>query len=285
MKNFKTLLLLISTSLLLLNCTNDETSLTDKNGPQGIINPQDINFDNAENYTVNGFGQNSYWASYIVDQSTTNFLRSQHNQTASFFGMGNVPLYLAGGEDTFNALSFSSGYIVWGEELLASAKSYGNTAIAYVAAHEMAHQIQFRDSRIPSNNHVSATELEADGFGGYYIRRQYTSNWNTASQAYNFAQTLAGPSGSSHGSAPQRRSAYRLGYLLGDNGNYSNRNFDSNFFYYYNYYVLGGRLRQEVLKPATMDAKTHDNIVAHLEELHKIYKGEISEEEFTNLAD
>ena len=72
MKNFKTLLVLFSISIFLLNCTNEETTLTNNNGPQGILNPQNINFDDAENYTVNGFGANSYWASYIVDQSTTN---------------------------------------------------------------------------------------------------------------------------------------------------------------------------------------------------------------------
>ena len=283
MKKFKFIIALLCISFLTVQCTQEENNLTNDNAPTGISSPNMLDVNDADHYTVDGFGPNSYWAEYIVNQSTTNFLKTEHNEAASFFGMGNVPLYLAGGDGTFNALSFSNGYIVWGEELLASALSYGNAAIAYVAAHEMGHQVQFRDNTIPSGNHVSATELEADGFGGYFIRRTYTSNWNTAASAYNFSQTLAGPNGSSHGTASQRRSAFRLGYLLGDNGTYSNRNFDRNFFYYYDYYVVGGRLKLELKKPASIEQSQHENIVAHLEELHKIYTGEISEEEFLNL--
>ncbi|KAF9660104.1 hypothetical protein ABHQ57_06565 [Tenacibaculum sp. ZH5_bin.1] len=283
MKKIKFIIALLCISILAVQCTKEDNNLTNDNAPMGINSPSMLEINNAECYTVDGFGPNSYWADYIVNQSTTNFLKTEHNEAASFFGMGNVPLYLAGGDGTFNALSYSNGYVVWGEELLASALNYGNVAIAYVAAHEMAHQVQFRDNTIPSGNHVSATELEADGFGGYFIRRTYTSDWNTAAGAYNFSQTLAGPNGSSHGTAAQRRSAFRLGYLLGDNGTYSNRNFDANFFYYYDYYVKDGRLKLELVKPATIEQSQHEHIVAHLEELQKIASGEISEEEFLNL--
>lgn len=283
MKNIKFIIASLCIAFLTVQCTQEENDFTNDNAPAGINSPGMLEVNDAECYTVDGFGPNSYWADVIVNQSTTNFLKSQHNSSASFFGMGNVPLYLAGGDGTFNALSYPSGYIVWGEELLASALNYGGAAIAYVAAHEMGHQVQFRDNTIPSGNHVSAMELEADGFGGYFIRRTYTSNWNTAASAYNFSQTLAGPNGSSHGTAAQRRSAFRLGYLLGDNGTYSNRNFDRTFFQYYDYYVRGGRLKTELKKPEGMEQSQHDNIVAHLEELHKISTGEISEEEFVNL--
>ncbi|QTD38038.1 hypothetical protein JL193_01665 [Polaribacter batillariae] len=284
MKKFKTVLFLFTLTFFFQNCSTEDNTLPNTNGPENILEPSNLNLENTDSYTLSDFGPNSYWADYIVDRPTTDFLITQHNASARFFGMGNVPLYFAGGPDTFNAISFSRGYVVWGEELLASAKSYGNAAIAYVAAHEMAHQVQFRDSRIPSSNHVSATELEADGFGGYFIRKTYTSNWTTAAGAYRFSQTLAGPRGSSHGSAPQRRSAYRLGYLLGENNSYSNRDFDANFFYYYNYYVLDGRLKKGLNKPKTISEEAHNYILSHLKELHKIYTGEISEKDFMNLS-
>ncbi|QTE22889.1 hypothetical protein [Polaribacter cellanae] len=283
MKNLKKLLFLITLTFFFQNCTTEENITSNTNGPESIMEPSNLNLENTNSYTLSKFGKDSYWANYIVDRPTTDFLKKQHNASATFFGMGNVPIYFAGGSGTFNALSFSQGYIVWGEELLAGAKGYGNAAIAYVVAHEMAHQIQFRDSRIPSNNHVSATELEADGFGGYYIRKKFTSNWTTAAGAYRFSQTLAGPLGSSHGTAPQRRSAYRLGYLLAENGTYSNRNFDSNFFYYFRKYVLDGQLKKNLKKPETIDKEAHDNILSHLKELHDIYTGKISEKEFMNL--
>ncbi|MGG8495644.1 hypothetical protein ACQY1Q_04450 [Tenacibaculum sp. TC6] len=284
MKKIKFSIASLCIALLTVQCTTqEENNFTNDNAPIGITSPSMLEVNNAECYTVDGFGPNSYWAEYIVNQSTTDFLKSQHNKAANFFGMGNVPLYLAGGSGTFNALSYPGGYIVWGEELLASALNYGNVSIAYVAAHEMGHQVQFRDNTIPSSNHVSATELEADGFGGYFIRRSYTSNWNTAAGAYNFSQTLAGPLGSSHGTAAQRRSAFRLGYLLGDNGSYTNRNFDRTFFYYYDYYVKDGRLRSDLKKPSYIEQSQHESILAHVEELHKIYTGEISKDEFLNL--
>lgn len=285
MKNFKLILTLLCVSLLTIQCTQeDNTNLTDENAPNGISSPSVLDTSNAESYTVDGFGYNSYWTDVIVSQSATNFLRTEHNEAASFFGMGNVPLYLAGGQGTANALSFSNGYVVWGEQLLASALNYGNSAVAYVAAHEMAHQVQFRDNTIPSGYHVSAMELEADGFGGYFIRKTYTSNWSTAAGAYNFSQTIAGPVGSSHGSPAQRRSAFRLGYLLADNDTrLNNRDFDRYFFYYFNQYVVNGQLKLDIDKPSSIGQDQHDFIVAHLEELHKIASGDISEEEFINL--
>ncbi|CAL2104247.1 Elastase precursor [Tenacibaculum sp. 190130A14a] len=283
MKNPKTILFFfaLSFSLIFQNCTSDENEVSNLDVP--AVSPSNLNMDDADHATVQGFGPNSYWANYLVNQSVTNFLKGQHDSAASLFGMGNVPLYYAAGPGTFNALSFSAGYVVWGEELLANANTYGNAAIAYVAAHEIAHQVQFRTSGIPSRNHVSATELEADGFGGYYIRKRYTSNWTTAAQGYTFSQTLGGPVNSSHGSSSQRRSAYRLGYLIAENGNYTNRNFDNVFFYYYDQYVLGGLLKSEVKKPKNVSVETHDYISSFSEELQKIASGEISEEEFINL--
>ncbi|TCP22164.1 hypothetical protein EV195_11312 [Tenacibaculum skagerrakense] len=281
MKNLTKFLMLLTILAVFQNCTSDENQESSLDFPQD--SPSNLNMHDADHATVQGFGPNSYWASYIVSQSVTNFLKGQHDNAASLFGMGNVPLYYAAGPGTFNALSFSGGYVVWGEELLQNANGYGNTAIAYVAAHEIAHQVQFRTSGIPSRNHVSATELEADGFGGYYIRKRYTSNWTTAAQGYNFAQTLAGPVNSSHGSAAQRRSAYRLGYLIAENGNYSNRNFDNVFFYYYDQYVLGGQLRSEIQKPEGVSFEAHQYISSFREELSKIASGEISEEEYVNL--
>ncbi|WP_158837530.1 hypothetical protein [Polaribacter sp. L3A8] len=284
MNNLKKLSIVLAIAFSFQNCENEERNV-EVNEPQGVTSPTNLEGESA-NYTVSQFGQNSYWASWIVDVNTTNRLKSYHNSSANLFALGNVPIYFAAGSGTYNALSYGppNNYIVWGQELLQAAKNYGNAAIAYVAAHEMGHQVQFRNYGIPSSNNVSAVELEADGFSGYALYKTYSTNWNSVSSAYSFAQAIAGASGSSHGSAPQRRSAFRLGWWMAQTyGTFTPAQLDQYFFYYYNQYVLGGLLKQEVAKPKGITPELDNFILSKIDELTKINNGEISEEEFSNL--
>ncbi|MCT4698552.1 hypothetical protein [Tenacibaculum haliotis] len=290
MKHFiklMTLAILIS----LHSCNEQEiekNSLLNAASPEVGLLPSDFTSNNTAHdcATVSQFGSNSYWSNTLVNTSETNFLKQQNNNASNLFGLSNVTLYFAAGSGTFNALSYGppNNYIIWGEEMLSGALNYGRAAVAYIAAHEVAHQVQFRQG-YPSVNGASNTELEADGFAGYFLRKSYTSTWSNVIPAYNFAQSIAGPSGSSHGSATQRRSALRLGWLIADQNTLSNRDIDRYFFYYYNSYVLPGSLRtSEVKKLKNMDENLHKFMLTKIEELRDIHSGKISEEEYANLS-
>ncbi|PKH51374.1 metalloprotease [Tenacibaculum sp. Bg11-29] len=258
------------------------------NSPEKGLLPSEVNNHNTAHNcaTVSQFGPNSYWANTIVNTNETNFLKQQNNKASSLFGISNVPLYFAAGNGTFNALSYGppNNYIIWGEEMLSGALNYGRSAVAYIVAHEVAHQIQFRQG-YPSVTGASNTELEADGFAGYFLRRSYTTNWSDVIPAYNFAQSIAGSNGSSHGTAAQRRSSVRLGWLLANNGALSNADLDYNFFYYYNSHILPGKLKSSNLeKPKKINEELHKFMLTKIEELSDIHTGKISEEEYANLG-
>ena len=266
----------------------EKEAVLNANSPETGILPSELTSDNtAHNHaTVSQFGPNSYWSNTLVNTSETNFLKQQNNKASNLFGISNVPLYFAAGNGTFNALSYGppNNYIIWGEQMLSGALNYGRSAVAYIVAHEVAHQIQFRQG-YPSVTGASNTELEADGFAGYFLRRSYTSTWSDVIPAYNFAQSIAGSNGSSHGTAAQRRSSVRLGWLLANNGALSNSNLDYNFFYYYNSYILPGKLRSSNLKkPKSIDEDLHKFMLSKIEELSDIHSGKISEEEYANLS-
>lgn len=281
-------LMALAMLLIFHSCNQNETKnqILDPNAPDVGISPNDLNnlIEDHSCATISQFGPDSYWTNTLVNASETNFLIQQNNKASNLFGLNNVPLYFAGGPGTFNALSFGppNNYIVWGEGMIRGALRYGRAAVAYIAAHEVAHQVQFRQG-YPSVRGASNIELEADGFAGYYLRKGYSSNWQNVSAAYNFSQSIAGASGSSHGSAAQRRSAVRLGWLLAE-WNLSNRDLDYYFFYYYESYVLPGKGKTaKILKPKNISQEIHNFILTKVEELNKINSGKISEEEFTNL--
>ena len=259
----------------------DQTS----NFPKNIESPSVLNTKASEHHcaTVSEFGPNSYWANTIVNQTETNFLKTHHKGSADLFGLGNVPLYFAAGDGTFNAFSYRNGYVIWGEQILEHSLGFGRAAVAYIATHEIAHQVQFR-YRFPSVSGASNTELEADGFAGYYLRKKYSTNWSNVSSAYNLAQSIGGPDGSSHGTPAQRRSALRLGWLL-SGYNLSNNDFDRYFFHYYQRYVIPGawKLGNQPQKPKDFNKEIHDFILTKVEELNDINTGVISAEDFTNI--
>lgn len=290
MKHFiklTTLAILVS----LQSCDKQETEKDlglNTNIPESGILPSEINNHNTAHNcaTVSQFGPNSYWSNTLVNANETNFLKQQNNKASNLFGISNVPLYFAAGNGTFNALSYGppNNYIIWGEEILSGALNYGRAAVAYVVAHEVAHQIQFRQG-FPSKRGASNTELEADGFAGYYLKKKYTSNWSNVNAAYRFSQSIAGANGSSHGSAKQRRSALRLGWLLAEGGNLSNKDLDNSFFYYYNTHVIPGKYKtSDHKKPKSIDGKLHEFILSKMDELRDIHTGKISEEEYANLS-
>lgn len=293
MKTMKQFIKLITLAILvsLQSCDKQEVEKDlslNAIAPESGILPSELGSHNTTHNcaTVSQFGPNSYWSNTLVNTNETNFLKQQNNKASNLFGIANVPLYFAAGSGTFNALSYGppNNYIIWGEEMLSGALNYGRSAVAYIVAHEVAHQIQFRQG-YPSVRGASNTELEADGFAGYFLRRSYTTNWSDVIPAYNFAQSIAGANGSSHGTAAQRRSSVRLGWLLANNGALSNANLDYNFFYYYNSYILPGKLRPSgEQKPKKIDEKLHEFMLTKIEELNDIYTGKISEEEYAKLG-
>ncbi|CAM1372929.1 Elastase precursor [Tenacibaculum litopenaei] len=273
--------------LMAQSCDSNETEAVGKDllSPKAGLTPSDFKGDNHDCATVSQFGPNSYWTETLVNTAETNFLIQQNNSASNLFGLANVPLYFAGGPGTFNALSYGppNNFIIWGEDMMRKGLEYGRPAVAYIAAHEVAHQVQFRQG-YPSVRGNSNTELEADGFAGYYLRKRYTSTWSNVSAAYNFSQTIGGANGSSHGTPAQRRSALRLGWLLGQY-DLTNQRLDYNFFYYYNSYVLPGKGKAPsgAEKPAGISKEIHEYIMTKITELQEINNGEISEEEFTKL--
>ncbi|GAA4769767.1 MULTISPECIES: metalloprotease [Flavobacterium] len=190
---------------------------------------------------------------------------------------------------TYNAISYSTGRIYYGEGIFrdAKAKDASNLINVMILAHEYGHQLQYAFG-LPSVSESTArpNELEADGMAGYYLRRGYgKSTFASIATGYEFAYAIGDyqtTSSGHHGTPPQRRSAVRLGFLLADpaNAKLTASQFDYNFFYYYSG-VLAGTYR--LAKPANISKETHAYIMLHMEELRRIQSGEMSDEEYFNL--
>lgn len=190
---------------------------------------------------------------------------------------------------TYNAISYSTGKIYYGEGIFRDAKSKdaSNLINVMILAHEYGHQLQYAYG-LPSRTESTArpNELEADGMAGYYLRRGYgKSTFASIATGYEFAYAIGDyqtTSSGHHGTPPQRRSAVRLGFLLADpaNAKLSATQFDYNFFYYYTG-VLNGTYR--LAKPADISEETHEYIMLHMDELRRIQSGEMSDAEYFNL--
>jgi hypothetical protein len=238
------------------------------------------------------------WSSTAVLSTTigttaeTNFMNTQNSKIAAVWGRPAVTLRFvkdpSNPGSTFNAISYSSKKIYYGEAIYNTAKSKNpnNIVNAMVLAHEFGHQLQFTYG-LPSVRESTArpNELEADGYAGYYLRKP--TGWGATSfseiaAAYDFAASIGDYATSNpghHGTPPQRRSAVRLGFLLGQY-NLTATSFDSNFFYYYQG-VLNGTYRQA--KPEGFSEEMDAYIRQHAEELRRIANGEMSDEEYYNL--
>ncbi|NAW52181.1 metalloprotease [Elizabethkingia argentiflava] len=193
---------------------------------------------------------------------------------------------------TYNATSYTTGKIYYGYAIYEDAKSKSpdNIVNAMILAHEYGHQLQFKYN-LPSvkESTYRSSELEADGFAGYYLRKPEGFNKKEFSEiaaAYNFAAEIgdyAEKDRNHHGTPPQRKTAVRLGFLLGE-FSLSVNEFDSQFYYYYSSVLEGD---DPSVQPRSsrfrVNPEIDQKIQAHMGELKKIASGEMADSEFRNL--
>lgn len=237
-----------------------------------------------------------YWSSTAVLKTTlkttadTNFMNAQMAKIIGLWGGTSLTFRFvddpSNANSTYNAISYSNGKIYYGYAIYYDAKTKGGDIVnAMILAHEYGHQLQYRYN-LPSVNESTArpNELEADGFAGYYLRKPAgynKTNFTEIATAYEFAQSIGDyqtTSAGHHGTPPQRRSAVRLGFLLGQY-DLSATDFDYNFFYYYQGVLNGTYKMGKNSKNPEIDAYMSQ----YMDELRKIQSGEISAEEFKNL--
>ena len=291
MINYLKFSLLIITSLFIFSCQQEEDLSADVEQSGVLEQLSEKDFSCVYSFVDNNWGPNAFRNNFIINQAHTNFIYDQNRRIANVFGVPTVPLSFIhdnSSGSTFNALSFSSGRIDYGEDIYRQALSKGLIAPVAILAHEIGHQLQYRYN-LPTRqeNTARATELEADGYAGYYLKRPngYNATWSQAGPAFAFAFDIGDLNTSSrghHGTPRQRRSATRLGWYLGQY-NLSPRNFDNYFFYYYNQYVLPGNLKIADQKRKGLDAEIDAFIESKLEELVKLNIGELSADDFINL--
>lgn len=237
-----------------------------------------------------------YWSSSSVlktalqNSTDTNFMNAQMTKIAGLWGRSNPTLRFVDDpsnfNSTYNAISYSTGKIYYGYAIYYDAKSKGGDIVnAMILAHEYGHQLQYIFG-LPSVSESTArpNELEADGFAGYYLRRPNgynKTNFSEIAAAYEFAQSIGDYQTSNpvhHGTPAQRRSAVRLGFLLGQY-DLNASNFDYNFFYYYQG-VLNGTYK---MGKNSQNPEIDAYMSQYMDELRKIQSGEISAEEFKHL--
>ncbi|MES2811544.1 MAG: metalloprotease [Bacteroidota bacterium] len=284
----------------LFSCSKDDNAIEQTNqlSNQSIQQPSGI--ENECSYV------DAYWPSTAVLSTTLSsgagtssdvtLMNSQNTAIKTFWRGTSVAAptfrFVANGTNwssTYNAISYSTGKIYYGEGIFRDAKSKdaSNLINVMILAHEYGHQLQYAYG-LPSKKESTArpNELEADGMAGYYLRRGYgKSTFSSIAKGYEFAYSIGDyqtTSSGHHGTPPQRRSAVRLGFLLADpaNAKLTASQFDYNFFYYYSG-VLAGTYR--LAKPSDINETTHQYIMSHMDELIKIQTGKMSDEEYFNL--
>jgi uncharacterized protein len=240
-------------------------------------------------YVDQYWSNNSFLTNFIIDEDQTNFIYYINQNVADVWGIPAVPLSIVvdnvNPTSTFNAISYGSKKIYFGEYIYQVGLSRGQIVPAFILAHEFGHQLQYTFG-LPSvqENTVRSGELEADGFSGYYMRSPngYNASWEEAGPGFEFAAEIGDNNindPNHHGTMPQRRSATRLGWYLGEY-DLSANDFDFNFFYYYQY-VLNGQFK--MTKPARISDELNTFMMSKIEELKKINSGEIDKTEFEHL--
>ncbi|MFN4363117.1 metalloprotease [Chryseobacterium hispalense] len=292
-RNFNFRILAGAFAALFLSACNDD-SLETPVQPEQQTESQKIDQPNALEkvcyYVDQNWNSSAVLLTYLQNSTDTNFMNSQMTKIASLWGRSNPTLRFVNDpsnyNSTYNAISYSSGKIYYGYAIYYDAKSKGGDIVnAMILAHEYGHQLQYIFG-LPSVNESTArpNELEADGFAGYYLRRPNGYNQTSFTQiaaAYEFAQSIGDYQTNSpghHGTPPQRRSAVRLGFLLGQY-DLSASDFDYNFFYYYQGVLNGTYKTAKNSRFPELDAYMSQ----YLDELKKIQTGEISAEEFKTL--
>lgn len=286
-------ILLGAIAALSLSACNDDTLETPVQQEQQA---ESLKIDQPNELEKMCYYVDQYWSSSAVLTTTlpnstdTNFMNSQMTTIAGMWGRTAPTLRFVNDpsnpNSTYNAISYSTGKIYYGYAIYADAKNKGGNIVnAMILAHEYGHQLQYIFG-LPSVSESTArpNELEADGFAGYYLRRPNGYNQTSFAQiaaAYEFAQSIGDyqtTSAGHHGTPPQRRSAVRLGFLLGQY-DLSASAFDYNFFYYYQG-VLNGTYK---MAKNSQYPELDNYMKQYLEELKQIQSGEISAEEFKNL--
>jgi len=290
MINYLKFSLLIITSLFIFSCQQEEDISADLEQSNVIEQPSEKDFSCVYGFVDGNWGSSAYRNSFIINTAHTNFIYDQNRRIASVFGVPTVSLSFIhdNSGSTANAISYGSGKIYYGEDIYRQALSKGLIAPVAILAHEIGHQLQYRFN-LPSRqeNTARATELEADGYAGYYLKRPngYNATWGQAGPAFAFAFDIGDFNTSSqghHGTPSQRRSATRLGWYLGGY-DLSPKDFDYNFFYYYNQYVLPGNLKLAKQKRTAKEAEMDAFIESKLDELVKLNTGELNADDFINL--
>lgn len=292
-RNFNFRILAGAIAALSLSACNNDT-LENPVQPEQQIESQKIEQPNALEkvcyYVDQNWSSSAVLLTYLQNSTDTNFMNSQMTKIASLWGRSNPTLRFVNDpsnyNSTYNAISYSSGKIYYGYAIYYDAKSKGGDIVnAMILAHEYGHQLQYIFG-LPSVYESTArpNELEADGFAGYYLRRPNGYNQTSFTQiaaAYEFAQSIGDYQTNSpghHGTPPQRRSAVRLGFLLGQYDLTASA-FDYNFFYYYQGVLNGTYKTAKNSQYPELDAYMSQ----YLDELKKIQTGEISAEDFKNL--
>lgn len=279
--------------LTFMSCNDSERNIetTQEVGANAQAVDQPGEVENICSYVDGNWSSNAVLRSGLKNATDTNFMKAQMTKISKLFGRSNPLLSFV--EDpynqnsTYNAISYSTGKIYYGYSIYYDAKAKGGDIVnAMILAHEYGHQLQYIYN-LPSVRERTArpNELQADGFAGYYLRKPAgynQSSFAAIAKAYEFAASIGDYSTTSanhHGTPAQRRSAVRLGFLLAQY-DLSAKDFDSNFFYYYNG-VLNGSYR--MARPSTVTPEFHAFMLSHMEELGRIANGQMSDEEYKNL--
>lgn len=286
-------ILLGAIAVLSLSACNDDTMETPVQPEQQAENlkpEQPSGFEKVCYYVDQNWSSASVLLTSLQNSTDTNFMNSQMTKIASMWGRSNPTLRFVNDpsnfNSTYNAISYSTGKIYYGYAIYYDAKAKGGDIVnAMILAHEYGHQLQYIFG-LPSVTESTArpNELEADGFAGYYLRRPNGYNQTSFAQiaaAYEFAQSIGDYQTTyvgHHGTPAQRRSAVRLGFLLGQYS-LTAADFDYNFFYYYQGVLNGTYKMAKNTQYPELDAYMKQ----YLEELKQIQNGEISAEEFKNL--
>ena len=291
--NFNFRLLAVAFAVFSLSACNDdnlETPVQPEQQTENLKIDQPNELEKVCYYVDQYWSSSSVLATSLQNSTDTNFMNSQMMKIASLWGRSNPTLRFVNDpsnfNSTYNAISYSTGKIYYGYAIYYDAKSKGGDIVnAMILAHEYGHQLQYIFG-LPSvsENTARPNELEADGFAGYYLRRPNgynKTNFTEIASAYEFAQSIGDYQTNSpghHGTPAQRRSAVRLGFLLGQY-DLNAANFDYNFFYYYQG-VLNGTYK---MAKNTVNPEIDAYMSQYIDELKKIQTGEISAEEFKNL--
>lgn len=293
MKNFKFCFLAGAVAVLSLTACNDdkmEDNVLPNSKTENAKIEQPGDLQKSCSYVDQNWSSSAVLLTGLQTTADTNFMNGQMTKIASMWGRSTPTLRFVNDpsnfNSTYNAISYSNGKIYYGYAIYADAKNKGGDIVnAMILAHEYGHQLQYAFN-LPSVNESTArpNELEADGFAGYYLRRPNGYNKTTfadIASAYEFAQSIGDNQTNNpnhHGTPPQRRSAVRLGFLLGDY-NLSAADFDYNFFYYYQGVLNGTYKMGKNSRNPEIDAYMSQ----YMDELRKIQSGEISAEEFKKL--